>query len=79
MILNRIVELRCGKFDKYARVLITIVYKDTNVNQLLIDNKLVKTYEGKTKTDWSEQELQYIMSFDVEQFKIQHQHLFQNG
>lgn len=79
LIYNRVVELHCGKFDKYARVLVTIYYKNTNINDLLIKHKLVKVYEGKTKIEWSNQELEFINNFNVEHFKTEYNQLFQKG
>ena len=36
LLLNRIVKVKCGKWDKYGRLLITIYSADQNINELMI-------------------------------------------
>ena len=53
-ILNKVVTLHCGNFDKYGRLLVTIQYDDCMVNQWLIDNNYAFSYDGGTKKKWSD-------------------------
>ena len=53
MLLNKIVRLEAGEFDKYGRVL-SRIYAYSNeeefcVNDFLIENDMAKAYAGKTK------------------------------
>jgi len=49
---GKVVDVLCLDFDKYGRVLAEITYNGIRVDQWLIDNKLAKPYEGKTKEAW---------------------------
>ena len=51
MVLDKVVRLECGEFDKYGRLLVTILYKGENVNTYLIENAYAKAYYGGHK-DW---------------------------
>lgn len=53
-ILNKVVQLGCGEFDKYGRLLVEITCSGDSctVNQWLIDNKYALPYDGGTKTQW---------------------------
>lgn len=51
-ILNKDVELLCGKMDKYGRVLVDILYEGVNINDWLIENNYANKYDGGTKTLW---------------------------
>ena len=58
-ILNKVVKIKCGDFDKYGRLLGELFIKNDNeeeesVNQWLIDNKYAFEYDGGTKKSWSE-------------------------
>tara|TARA_B110000438_G_C15605664_1_gene560012 strand:+ start:424 stop:849 length:426 start_codon:yes stop_codon:yes gene_type:complete len=55
-ILNKVVKIKCGDFDKYGRLLIEIICKDDtcSVNQWLIDNDYAFAYDGGTKQSWKE-------------------------
>lgn len=55
-ILDKIVLVKCGKFDKYGRLLVDIYCdgEDKSVNFWLIDNKYAFTYDGGTKRQWGE-------------------------
>ena len=55
-ILNKVIEVKCGEFDKYGRLLIDIFCKDEtcSVNQWLIDSKYAFAYDGGTKQSWKE-------------------------
>lgn len=58
-ILDQIVQVSCDKFDKYGRVLVTIVHNGVNLNQDLVEKKYAYSYDGGTKRDfkdWAEQE-----------------------
>ena len=51
-ILNQLVTVKCGKFDKYGRLLGTLYIKKNDlisVNQMMIDNKHGYPYHGGTK------------------------------
>jgi micrococcal nuclease len=53
-ILNKIVTVRCGDFDKYGRLLIDIYCEneETSVSFWLIENKYAFKYGGGTKQKW---------------------------
>lgn len=55
-ILNKVVTLKCGEFDKYGRLLAEIqcVGEECTVNQWLINNEYAFKYDGGTKQSWSE-------------------------
>ena len=55
-ILNKMVYVRCGDFDKYGRLLVDIYCdgEDKSVNFWLIDNKYAFVYDGGTKRQWGE-------------------------
>lgn len=55
-ILDKIVKVKCGDFDKYGRLLVTLQCEndDCSVNDWLIQNKYALKYEGGTKQSWSE-------------------------
>ena len=55
-ILDKVVTVKCGDFDKYGRLLIDI-YCDNetrSVSNWLIENKYAFAYNGGTKQKWSE-------------------------
>jgi micrococcal nuclease len=52
LILNKIVKIKCGEFDKYGRLLIEVFLAETNVNEWLITNGYANKYEGGTKEKW---------------------------
>jgi len=53
-ILNKVVTLHCGDFDKYGRLLVTINMMIVWLNQWLIDNNYAFSYDGGTKKKWSD-------------------------
>ena len=53
-ILNKMVYLRCGEFDKYGRLLVEILCDDCLINDWLIQNKYAFAYDGGTKQIWSD-------------------------
>lgn len=52
-ILNKVVKINCHEFDKYGRLLIEIIYDNSNINQWMIDYNYAFQYDGGTKSDWS--------------------------
>lgn len=54
-ILNKLVVVKCGEFDKYGRLLTTLICKEDqcDINEWLVQNKYAVKYEGKTKQSWS--------------------------
>lgn len=54
-----LVFLKCMKFDKYGRVLADIYkneFDESSINEILLKEKVVYPYNGKTKLDDNEQE-----------------------
>lgn len=53
-ILNKVVTLQCGDFDKYGRLLIEIKCDDDDcsINQWLINKKYAFEYHGGKKESW---------------------------
>ena len=56
-VLDKIVTVKCGKFDKYGRLLVEIYVfeQDTecSLNQLLIDRGIAKEYNGGKKDEFN--------------------------
>jgi endonuclease YncB( thermonuclease family) len=56
-ILDKVLKIVCGDFDKYGRLLITIYEKsdenDKSINDWLIENNYAYKYDGGTKTTWN--------------------------
>lgn len=52
IILNKIVKISCGTFDKYGRLLVRIVHDDIDINNLMITHGYAKSYSGGTKEQW---------------------------
>jgi micrococcal nuclease len=53
-LLNKLITIKCGKFDKYGRLL-AVVYIDgfdKSINDLLIEKKYAYCYDGGTKTKY---------------------------
>jgi len=55
-ILNKIVTVYCGDFDKYGRLLIDIFCEndETSIGLWLIENKYALKYDGGTKKNWGD-------------------------
>lgn len=55
-ILNKMVRVRCGEFDKYGRLITQIICLEDNciVNNWLIQHDYALAYDGGTKQSWSE-------------------------
>jgi len=55
LVLNKVILIECGKWDKYGRLLITLFLKngicspDININKLMISKGHAKEYFGGTK------------------------------
>ena len=54
LIMDKVVSLKCSKFDKYGRLLVEITVPETGVkiHEYLISEGLANKYEGKTKEKW---------------------------
>jgi len=52
-IMDKVVDVECGKFDKYGRLLVEINDGD-NIGDWLISNKYAFAYDGGTKQNWEE-------------------------
>lgn len=53
-ILNKVIYLQCGEFDKYGRLLVNILCDDCLVNDWLVENKYAFAYDGGTKQSWKD-------------------------
>jgi endonuclease YncB( thermonuclease family) len=53
-ILNKVIKITCGDFDKYGRLLIDIYIDGININDWLINSNYAFAYDGGTKKSWSE-------------------------
>lgn len=51
-ILNKMVKIKCYKFDKYGRLLVEIYLDSLCINNWLIENNYAKYYDGGKKTAW---------------------------
>lgn len=51
-IFNKIVQIHCGDFDKYGRLLCKIFYENVNINELMIQDGYAVAYFGGTKNIW---------------------------
>lgn len=55
LILDKVVMITCGEFDKYGRLLIDIELSDgTNVSKWLVQEGLAFEYDGGTKRSWEQ-------------------------
>ena len=53
LVLNKVITIHCGGWDKYGRLLVTpSTYKHGNICVWMIKNKYAKAYDGGTKTSW---------------------------
>ena len=55
-ILDKVVTINCGDFDKYGRLLVDIFCdgEDKSVNFWLIENKYAFAYDGGKKQEWDD-------------------------
>ena len=49
-ILHQEVQIKCYEFDKYGRLLGTIIKDDVNINEWIIEEGYAKPYFGGTKS-----------------------------
>jgi len=49
---DKIVDIKCGDFDKYGRLLIKVFYEDVCMNDIMISEGHAKAYFGGTKDEW---------------------------
>jgi micrococcal nuclease len=54
LILDKIVEVKCGKFDKYGRLLVYISIDGLKINEHLIKEGYAYKYNGGTKINFAE-------------------------
>ena len=56
VILNKMVNIKILKSDKYGRLLAEVIYDNKSINNWLLSNHLAVNYNGKTKktVDWEE-------------------------
>ena len=52
-ILEQIVKLECGDFDKYGRLLVIVYHNDINVNRVMIDKGYANVYSGGKKEEFN--------------------------
>ena len=52
LILGKIVKVKCGKFDKYGRLLVFIEYNDIDISTWLINCGYARAYDGGKKEPW---------------------------
>lgn len=64
LILNKIVQIKLKKFDKYGRILSDIFLvsneNEKNIANILVNGGYVRQYDGKKKKDWLSKELYKI-------------------
>ena len=53
-ILKKMVEIHCGEFDKYGRLLVNIKLDNQDMSELLINEGLAFKYDGGTRQNWDE-------------------------
>lgn len=49
---NIVLQIKCGDFDKYGRLLIEIIKEGFFINFKMISDGFAGEYSGKTKSDW---------------------------
>lgn len=50
LILDKVVFVKFGKFDKYKRPLVDIIYKRKSIKDIMVNNKLAISYNGEKKS-----------------------------
>tara|TARA_Y100000813_G_scaffold106893_1_gene76436 strand:+ start:171 stop:593 length:423 start_codon:yes stop_codon:yes gene_type:complete len=55
-ILNKVVSLKCGSFDKYGRLLVSVkcIDNECDINKWLIENNYAFEYLGGKKKSWKD-------------------------
>ena len=61
-ILGKIVYLEDVSTEKYGRLLATVFYENTNINQWMLDNKYAVPYDGGTKQRPEEWGREFLIS-----------------
>jgi micrococcal nuclease len=51
-IMNQLVTVECGEFDKYGRLLIKVMQEAEVVNNWLVEQGYAFAYDGGTKQEW---------------------------
>lgn len=51
-ILDKVVDVVCGDFDKYGRLLVKVVYEGQDISSLMLSMGYAKEYFGGTKEAW---------------------------
>lgn len=49
---GKVLQIRCGKFDKYGRLLVDIFENDVNISDKMVELGLAKVYKGGKKDRW---------------------------
>jgi endonuclease YncB( thermonuclease family) len=51
---NKLVKIKCGQFDKYGRILVTVWNQvdKKSINEIMIEEGHGKVYDGKKKESW---------------------------
>jgi endonuclease YncB( thermonuclease family) len=52
LILNRVITLKCHKFEKYGRILGTVLRDGIDVNEVMIKRGYARAYDGGKKMKW---------------------------
>ena len=53
-ILNKIVTVHCGDFDKYGRLLVNVEVDNKDMSELLVELGLAFKYDGGTRRNWDD-------------------------
>ena len=53
-ILDKVVYILCGDFDKYGRLLVNVYINGTDISKWLIEKNYAFEYHGKTKISWKD-------------------------
>lgn len=64
-IMNKMVNLKVIKTDKYGRYLAEVLYKKENINDWLLNNQYAMRYDGKTKTFFDSRNYNSNLAEDV--------------
>lgn len=59
---SQLINIHCEDFDKYGRMLVTIIADSVNINDLMIDNGYALEYDGGTKVEWTDELINLILS-----------------
>ena len=51
-LLGNLVTLKCGKFDKYGRILVEIYVNNICINEKMIEEGHGRPYDGGLKNEW---------------------------